>query len=81
MLAAAVAAADAAEALWAYVDFKMLSLGLDIYILRFIMYYDYSNKILFLFACIYLKKSASLYQNEWKLPQVLYQHSVNFGVV
>ena len=26
------------------------------------MYYDYSNKI-FLFACIYFKKSANLYQN------------------
>ena len=35
------------------------------------MYYDYGNKILFLFVCIYLKKSASLYQNEWELPHVL----------
>ena len=37
MLAAAVAAADAAAAwiiLWAYVDFKMLSLGLDMYALH-----------------------------------------------
>ena len=74
MLAAAVAAADADAAwiiLWAYVDFKMLSLGLDIYIYIHYMYHDYGNKILFLFACIYLKKSASLYQNEWKLPPVL----------
>ena len=45
MLAAAVAA-DAAAAwiiLWAYVDFKMLSLGLDIYINY--MYYDYRKYV------------------------------------
>ena len=35
------------------------------------MYYDYGNKILFLFACIYFKKSANLYQNKWKLRHVL----------
>ena len=35
------------------------------------MYYDYGNKILFLFVCIYFEKSASLYQNEWKLHHVL----------
>ena len=42
------------------------------------MYYDYGDKILFLFACIYFKKSANLYQNEWKLPHVFITTSRKF---